>query len=155
MKYLSLLALVKAIKISDQETCSSTAYLVQNGLEGEALAQVDEAFTYDPETGLIKSSEALSTDVFAIGEALGCASAGTNWGSDSGTNDNIYQLMMVIYNQNLSIIGKANASDGKVDSLITNLAALDTKVDTLKTDLMALLHDVEWNVIRQITGIAP
>ena len=116
---------------------------------------MDEAFTYDADTGLVASSEAVASDVFAIGATLGCASAGTNWGSDSGTNDNIYQLMMVIYNQNLLTISRTNASDAKLDTLITNLAALDTKVDTLKTDLVAALHDVEWNMIRQITGIAP
>ena len=43
MKYHTLLALANAIKINDQEICSSTpqAYLAQKG-EVESLAQVDE-----------------------------------------------------------------------------------------------------------------
>jgi hypothetical protein len=59
MKYSTLLAVANAIKINDQETCSSTpqAYLAQNGLQVEALAQVEaevsEQFVFDPATGYI------------------------------------------------------------------------------------------------------
>ena len=62
MKYSTLLAVANAIKINDQETCSSTpqAYLAQNGLEVEALAQVSEQFNFDAGTGLISGPDKLS-----------------------------------------------------------------------------------------------
>ena len=94
MKYLTLLALANAIKISDEETCSSTAqaYLVQNGLKVEALAQVDaevdEKFTFGGD-GLIDANSKVAGDLLQIGKTIGVSKIGgkANWGTMAGDVD--------------------------------------------------------------------
>jgi hypothetical protein len=102
MKYLTLFALTKAIKISDQETCSSTpqAYLVQNGLKVEALAQVDaevdEKFTFGLD-GLIKDNGSVAEDLFQIGSVLGVSDASTRWGTLEGKDDDLHVFLKTIH----------------------------------------------------------
>ena len=102
MKYLTLFALAKAIKISDQETCSSTpqAYLVQNGLKVEALAQVDaevdEKFTFGLD-GLIKDNGSVAEDLFQIGSVLGVSDASTRWGTLEGKDDDLHVFLKTIH----------------------------------------------------------
>ena len=157
MKYSTLLALANAIKINDQETCSSTpqAYLVQNGLQREALAQVEaevsEQFHFDPVTGLPTGADKLSADMLQMANTLGIAAAGTNWGTNPspmtpGDDLNIYAFLTTIYTQNVAI-------KGFLDAQALEVADVLTAISDLKLEFNTNLLETESYIVRKITGI--
>jgi hypothetical protein len=156
MKYTTLLALAKAIRINDQETCLSTTVDSLAQVNEQLNAQVDEqlAFGGGGETALY--SQVLSVDLLQIANAIGVVNGTFTYGSNSTLdNDNIYTLLTKIRAQNEDIIlkmdnydGKIDALEGKVDIIDGKLVALDEKLDDMLDALVILGHDTEWSVIR-------
>ena len=152
MKYSTLLALANAIKIND-ETCSSTpqAYLAQNGLEVEALAQVDSEFIIDQSTSVPSGADKLSLDMMDLGLAIGVSSPGHNYGSEPGTipvggDANIYAFLHTLY-----------LKSENIEALLATQAAAESALKQQIIDANAALErrifDAENLVIRSITGI--
>lgn len=153
MKYSTLLALANAIKINDNETCSSTpqAYLAQNGLEVEALAQLDSEFVIDPTTNVPSGADKLSSDMMDLALAVGVSSPGHNFGSAPGTipaggDANIYAFLHTLY-----------LKSENIEALLATQAAAEADLQQQIIEANAALErrifDAENLVIRSITGI--